>query len=382
MHQGFLSQFKLLEPLLDRYVLSHLRANRRHRLLCCGHSLGGAVAAVAAVVYGCMYPGQVEWVSFGAPKIGNGAFAEALRRKARVISSLLSPRRLAHLARTHAPEPFMLCRIFFLPQVGLRWRVKHGRDLVVKVPAGDFAGCGTELHCGRDDPYPDIPVFQDLPDHDSIRYIEALDALAVRVSKEGDIMAFPLNVVGALNPARGLALMMNELFKAWQYWSGVGANIVGMGSLQGSPEKGGAREAMSAGSDFFEPELAHAYTQAQARAGRASGSVRGGAGEVGGGVGGQPRTSGGSFAGSLSFGGRAGGGGEGSVRAASTTGGPAAASGSRRSFSSLRNELPPQPPQPPAWRASNGSRLSRANSLTGGGGGGDPPPVSRAPSPR
>lgn len=240
-------------------------------------------------------------------------------------------------------------------QVSLRWRVKHGRDLVVKVPAGDFANCGQELHCGRDDPYPDIPVFQDLPDHDSIRYIEALDALSAKMGSEGDLSAFPLNVVGALNPARGFAVVMNELFKAWLFWSGVGANIVGvqLPGQPGSPPHNGARGVASS-SDFFEPEAAAAYR------GRTSGSFRNAT---------EPTQRPGSR---QSYGAGGGGGGsfrEGGPPAGGSQWGPPEASGSRRAQSG-RFEAPT--PQPPASRASYGSRItgggySRGNSLTGRG---------------
>ena len=81
----------------------------------------------------------MECVTFGCPKPGNAAFAEA-----------------------------------FAAAVSLGWRVKHGRDLVTKVPAvANYAQAGRELHCGEADPYPSIACFCDLPDHDSIKYITA-----------------------------------------------------------------------------------------------------------------------------------------------------------------------------------------------------------------
>lgn len=63
------------------------------------------MAAIAAVVYGTMYPGQVEWVSLGSPKIGNGAFAEALRNKARALLMHLLCHIRKLLALASSPEP-------------------------------------------------------------------------------------------------------------------------------------------------------------------------------------------------------------------------------------------------------------------------------------
>ena len=48
-------------------------------VLCCGHSLGGALASLAAIeiVNECkLRPGHVKCYTFGCPRIGNHAFAE------------------------------------------------------------------------------------------------------------------------------------------------------------------------------------------------------------------------------------------------------------------------------------------------------------------
>lgn len=244
--------------------------------------------------------------------------------------------------------------------------MKHGRDLVVKVPAGDFANCGEELHCGRDDPYPDIPVFQDLPDHDSIRYIEALDAQAAKVGAQGgDLAAFPLSVVGALNPARGLAVVMNELFKAWLYWSGVGAGIVGMGGDKERQQQAAARAVAS--SSEATPYAGGEYAQDIGRPSVGGGSFRGGFPRYGGDVPEQQRR-GNSFAGSVGGGARVGGGG--SFRGGSSTGPPPAAPDGRRAYSG-RFEVPQNGGGVPQRSATGTSRLfgggSRGNSLTGRG---------------
>ena len=131
--------------------------------------------AIAAVVYASRFPGQVECVSFGSPRPGNAAFAAA-----------------------------------FQERVSLRWRCKQGRDLVTKAPAGGgYVHVGTELVCGRGDPYPDVAIFMDLPDHDSIRYVEELDILSAR-GRQG---CLPPELLAALLPERLSACVMNELYK-------------------------------------------------------------------------------------------------------------------------------------------------------------------------
>lgn len=48
------------------------------RLTITGHSLGGAVGALLAYYVTLRYPGvNVELITFGAPNVGNAAFARA-----------------------------------------------------------------------------------------------------------------------------------------------------------------------------------------------------------------------------------------------------------------------------------------------------------------
>jgi triacylglycerol lipase len=45
-----------------------------------GHSLGGALATLAALVFGCMYPdARHVCITFGAPRVGDARFCDLFR---------------------------------------------------------------------------------------------------------------------------------------------------------------------------------------------------------------------------------------------------------------------------------------------------------------
>lgn len=138
VHAGFLEQFRSLAPLFEEH-LGLVREDER--LLCVGHSLGSAVAAIAALVYAQRFPGRVDYVGCGTPRVGDHAFKEA-----------------------------------FDAEVGLRHRLVHGRDPVPKVPlAFRYAHVGDALHFGRRDFYPSVPLVSDLDDHMQWNYVDDYD---------------------------------------------------------------------------------------------------------------------------------------------------------------------------------------------------------------
>ena len=139
VHRGFYRQFKGILPQIDPLYKGHLAAGGT--LICTGHSLGAAVATLAALYYGERYPGQVSYIGFGSPRVGNGTFAR-----------------------------------FFATKVTDYTRVVNGRDPVPKVPPpGEYTHVGAETHVGRRDPYPAIAALTDLPDHDIANYIHNLE---------------------------------------------------------------------------------------------------------------------------------------------------------------------------------------------------------------
>jgi hypothetical protein len=100
--------------------------------------------------------------------------------------------------------------------------VRHGRDPVPKLPSGGrFAPAGEALHCGRDDPYEDLPVMSDLRDHELARYLQVLSC----PRPAGAFGVFPAFELEALAPQRALASLANESYKAFQFWGQVSTDV-------------------------------------------------------------------------------------------------------------------------------------------------------------
>uniref|UniRef100_A0A1I8J8S8 2'-phosphotransferase n=2 Tax=Macrostomum lignano TaxID=282301 RepID=A0A1I8J8S8_9PLAT len=98
----FSNGFKALWPQLHEPTLALMRANPDHSLLVTGHSLGGAMAALAAASLAAIdgvTPGRLAFYSLGEPRVGDYFFARAFDR--------------------------------LVPN---SWRVVHGNDLIVHLP--------------------------------------------------------------------------------------------------------------------------------------------------------------------------------------------------------------------------------------------------------
>lgn len=78
VHAGFYCQFISLLSKVDVSLQKHLKGGGK--VLCVGHSLGGAISTIAALNYGNTYPQQVWHASFGSPRVGNKAFKDAYAR--------------------------------------------------------------------------------------------------------------------------------------------------------------------------------------------------------------------------------------------------------------------------------------------------------------
>ena len=72
VHTGFLFQFASIKTAFDHYV----QANPGDRVVLCGHSLGGALALIAALYMRLEHPARsVSTEVFGCPRVGNSAFS-------------------------------------------------------------------------------------------------------------------------------------------------------------------------------------------------------------------------------------------------------------------------------------------------------------------
>ncbi|KAJ7051985.1 alpha/beta-hydrolase [Mycena amicta] len=81
VHAGFLAAWDTVAPQITAALAAQRRLHTGHRLVTVGHSLGGALATLAAVSLLQIFPAspildQTRTYSYGAPRAGNAAFAE------------------------------------------------------------------------------------------------------------------------------------------------------------------------------------------------------------------------------------------------------------------------------------------------------------------
>ncbi len=132
VHRGFLSQFQGLEKDCDTF----LKETGLKDVLCVGHSLGSSIGAIAATVYG-LQDYNVTYVGFGQPRPGGTAWAAVFNR---VVSWSIKYK--------HSYDPVDSC-----------------------LPPVVYSHVGQARQVGRPDPYPDLSLLWDLPDHDIAQYL-------------------------------------------------------------------------------------------------------------------------------------------------------------------------------------------------------------------
>lgn len=135
VHSGFASAFASVETQLDD-ALQALSPEAREHLYITGHSLGGALATLAASRFGCRM-----LATFGSPRVGNREFARAFAlqnagkyfrvfNRSDIVARVPAPIRFRHVGLpifiTHQgdihPRPGLLIRLFSLARNLLRGR--------------------------------------------------------------------------------------------------------------------------------------------------------------------------------------------------------------------------------------------------------------------
>lgn len=78
VHTGFHRQFASLIGQIEAELAA--RPTPPHAVVCCGHSLGGALATIAAAHLAASLPEGVRCYTFGCPRVGNRRFARLFGR--------------------------------------------------------------------------------------------------------------------------------------------------------------------------------------------------------------------------------------------------------------------------------------------------------------
>jgi hypothetical protein len=75
VHSGFMGQFKSVEEEICKILDQH--ESEYSTIVCCGHSLGGALAMIAAPILAERYKTkELRCYTYGAPRVGNGDFCK------------------------------------------------------------------------------------------------------------------------------------------------------------------------------------------------------------------------------------------------------------------------------------------------------------------
>tara|TARA_B100000123_G_scaffold267829_2_gene241738 strand:- start:475 stop:1275 length:801 start_codon:yes stop_codon:yes gene_type:complete len=70
VHKGFLEQFNSVKDFICRNL------NKNKKIIFCGHSLGGALAALASLYFSYLYNSlEFKCITFGSPRVGNYLFS-------------------------------------------------------------------------------------------------------------------------------------------------------------------------------------------------------------------------------------------------------------------------------------------------------------------
>lgn len=158
VHSGFLAQYNSIKFSIVSTLFGHVLKSRREeemapsssfsppqRIVFVGHSLGGALATLAAAGTKALFPQlAVECFTFGSPRVGNAAFAS-----------------------------------YFDAVISKSVRCVHADDKVTKHPTLFYMHVGGELVVGAPSPSWFLGFFGSIEDHRLNKYEAALQVLQV-----------------------------------------------------------------------------------------------------------------------------------------------------------------------------------------------------------
>lgn len=115
VHEGYLDYFRHLEPIICKII----QQNPGKKVIFTGHSLGGAVAAIAGLLIDCY-----ACYTFGAPKSGDRSFRGAWKKKTAKLYRVVHA---CDIAPKHPSELFGYCHAGELWRISRSGRVKKSR---------------------------------------------------------------------------------------------------------------------------------------------------------------------------------------------------------------------------------------------------------------
>lgn len=123
VHSGFNQTFESMRPAFERMFVPLLRRGGNGTVHCVGHSLGGALASLAAEWVKMRYRRPVNLYTFGAPRVGLSGYA------ASATAAVSSIYRCTHGADPVPNVP--LWPFIHAPDCGSEYRLDHGQGMSV-----------------------------------------------------------------------------------------------------------------------------------------------------------------------------------------------------------------------------------------------------------
>tara|TARA_Y100000389_G_C17454816_1_gene517379 strand:- start:775 stop:1632 length:858 start_codon:yes stop_codon:yes gene_type:complete len=116
VHSGFLKQFNSVTFSIEKVITEFKQEEPSGSIIICGHSLGGAIATIAAIKYTLMFEMPVYCITFGAPRAGDYNFADIFNDK--IISSI-------RIINEDDPVPLVPLPLTYSHVKGIRWLYRN-----------------------------------------------------------------------------------------------------------------------------------------------------------------------------------------------------------------------------------------------------------------
>ena len=116
VHTGFLKQLNSVTFNIEKVITEFKQEKPDGSIIICGHSLGGAIATIAATKYSLMFEMPVYCITFGSPRAGDYKFAEIFNDT--IISSI-------RIVNEDDPVPLVPLPFTYSHVNGIKWLYRN-----------------------------------------------------------------------------------------------------------------------------------------------------------------------------------------------------------------------------------------------------------------
>ena len=116
VHSGFLRQLNSVTLNVEKVITEFKQKEPSGSIIICGHSLGGAIATIAAIKYTLRFEMPVYCITFGSPRAGDYKFAKIFDDK--IVLSI-------RIVNQDDPIPLVPLPFTYSHVKGIRWLYKN-----------------------------------------------------------------------------------------------------------------------------------------------------------------------------------------------------------------------------------------------------------------